>query len=457
MPTKERKTLKKKKLRNNEYYNMQSIFDNLYKRSKQNQNFNKIYNLIISKENILLAYRNIKSNKGGKTKGINNTTILDIGNLDEDKIVNYVRHRLQDYKPHSIRRKYIPKKNGKLRPLGIPTIEDRLIQQCFLQILEPILEAKFHNDSYGFRPNRSTHNAIAKSYYYINNCKCHYVVDVDIKGFFDNVDHEWLMKMLAHDIADRKFLEIIDKFLKAGVMENGKYLDSEQGTPQGNGASPILANIYLHYVLDNWFDVIVKRQCKGECYLIRYCDDFVCCFQNQYEAKIFKQRLEERFAKYGLELAGEKTKILEFGRFARHNRKARGERKPDTLDFLGFTFYCGMDGKREFFRCRVKTSKKKFRSKIKAMKEWIKAHRAMPLELIFKTVNAKLRGHYQYYGVTDNTREVKNFLVQTKWLLYKWLNRRSQKRSYTSDTFFNGLLRTFPLLEPSIKVSLFYR
>ena len=153
--------------------------------------------------------------------------------------------------------------------------------------------------------------------------KTNYVVEADIKVFFDNVDHEWLMKMLAHDIADRKFLEIIEKFLKAGVMENGKYLDSERGTPQGNGASPILANIYLHYVLDNWFDVKVKRQCKGECYLIRYCDDFVCCFQNQYEAKIFKQRLEERFAKYGLELAEEKTKILEFGRFARHNRREK--------------------------------------------------------------------------------------------------------------------------------------
>jgi len=184
---------------------------------------------------------------------------------------------------------------------------------------------------------------------------------------------------------------------------------------------------------------------------------FVCCFQNEYEAEVFKQRLEERFGKYGLELAEEKTKILEFGRFARRNRKARGERKPDTFDFLGFTFYCGMDGKKQFFRCRVKTSKKKFRSKIKAMKEWIKTHRTMPLEQIFKTVNAKLRGHYQYYGVTDNTREVKNFLMQTKRLLFKWLNRRSQRRSYTLDTFFNGLLRTFPLLEPSIKVSLFYR
>ena len=148
---------------------------------------------------------------------------------------------------------------------------------------------------------------------------------------------------------------------------------------------------------------------------------------------------------------------MEFGRFARQNRKARGESKPDTFDFLGFTFYCGMDSKNQFFRCRVKTSKKKFRSKIKAMKEWIKVHRTMPLEPLFKTINAKLRGHYQYYGVTDNTREVKNFLMQTKWLLFKWLNRRSQRRSYTMDTFFNGLLRTFPLLEPSIKVSLFYR
>ena len=184
---------------------------------------------------------------------------------------------------------------------------------------------------------------------------------------------------------------------------------------------------------------------------------FVCCFQNKREAEIFRQRLEERFRKYGLELAEEKTKILEFGRFARHNRKSRGERKPETFDFLGFTFYCGMDGKKQFYRCRVKTSKKRLRSKIKQMKEWIKHHRTIPLELIFKTVNAKLRGHYQYYGVTDNTREVKSYLSQTKWLLFKWLNRRSQRKSYTAETFFQGLLRTFPLLEPSIKVSLFYR
>jgi len=192
---------------------------------------------------------------------------------------------------------------------------------------------------------------------------------VVIKGLFDNVDHEWLIKFLEHDIADKKFIEIIKKFLKVGIMEDGNYLESERGTPQGNGASPVLANIYLHYVLGMWFDVKVKRQSQGEAYLIRYCDDFVSCFQNKWEAEEFYQRLIERFKKFGLELALEKTKILEFGRFAKQNRAKRGLGKPETFDFLEFTFYCSEDGKKEFFRCKVKTSKKKFRSKVKTMKE----------------------------------------------------------------------------------------
>ena len=182
------------------------------------------------------------------------------------------------------------------------------------------------------------------------------MVEADIRGFFDNVDHKWLMKMLEHDIADRRFLEVIYRFLKAGVMENGKYLDSEKGTPQGNGASPVLANVYLHYVLDLWFEKIVKCRMQGQCYLIRYADDFICCFQRKNEAELFLRVLRKRFAKFGLELAEEKTKILEFGRFAAVNRRKRGEGRPETFDFLGFTFYCGKANKAGFFRCRVKTS-----------------------------------------------------------------------------------------------------
>ena len=393
-----------------------------------------------------------------KAYGIDQVTKEDYEQNLEENLENLVkRMKSGSYKPKPMRRVYIPKDGGSKRPLGISSYEDKLVENAIAQILTLIYEPKFYEESYGFRPGRSCHQAVREVIEDIQYRKTNYVVEADIRGFFDNVDHEWLMKFLQHDIADRKFLEIIEKFLKAGIMENGKSLDSEKGTPQGNGASPVLANIYLHYVLDNWFDVIVKRQCQGESYLIRYCDDFISCFQNKWEAEVYQKRLRERFRKYGLELAEEKTKILEFGRFAKKNRRNRGEGKPETFDFLGFTFYCGMNGKKEFYRCRVKTSKKKFRSKIRTMKEWIKNHRTMPLEELFKKINEKLRGHYQYYGVIDNTREMKNYLSQTKWLLYKWLNRRSQKRSYTLETFHNGLLRTFPLEEPIIKVSLFYR
>lgn len=429
-----------------------------YNIAKANVTDRKVQNLAsyINVDTLRAVHRTMDKNKAS---GIDGMTKEEYGQNLEGNLENLVkRMKSGSYRPNPTRRVYIPKETkGKMRPLGISSYEDKLVENAIAQILEQVYESKFYNESFGFRPNRNCHMAVREIIEMVQYRKTNYVVEADIRGFFDNVDHGWLMKMLAHDIADKKFLEIIEKFLKAGIMENGRYLDSETGTPQGNGASPILANIYLHYVLDNWFDVIVKRKCRGECYLIRYADDFVCCFQNQWEAEIYKRRLEERFRKYGLELAEEKTKILEFGRFARQNRERRGEGKPDTFDFLGFTFYCGMDTKKQFFRCRVMTSKKKFRSKIKAMKEWIKNHRTLPLEWIFKTINAKLRGHYQYYGVTDNTRCVKNYLMQTKWLLYKWLNRRSERRSYTQETFFNGLLRTFPLLEPKIKVSLFYR
>ena len=394
----------------------------------------------------------------GKAVGVDGITKEQYGeNLEENIESLLVRMKKFSYKPYPVRRAYIPKGNGKMRGLGIPSFEDKVVQGVFKEILEAIYEPKFKEFSFGFRPNRSCHDAIQRVNKHIMADKVNYILDADIKGFFDNLDHEWMIKFLEHDIADKNFIRYIKRFLIGGVMEDGKRLDTEAGTVQGGLISPVLANVYLHYTLDTWFDYVKKHEFKGEMYMVRYADDFVCGFQNEYEAKVFREKLEERFAKYGLELAEEKTKVLEFGRFARRNREKRGQGKPDTFDFLGFTFYCGMDGKKQFFRCRVKTSKKKLRSKIKAMKEWIMNHRTLPLEWIFKTINAKLRGHYQYYGVTDNTREVKSFLCTTKKLLFKWLNRRSQRRSYTWDTFNYGLLRTFPLLEASIKVSLFYR
>ena len=291
----------------------------------------------------LASYINVNSLKAihktmdkNKASGIDKVTKEEYGqNLEENLEKLVKRMKNGSYRPNPPRRVYIPKETkGKMRPLGISSYEDKLVEIAIAQILEQIYEPKFYNESFGFRPNRNCHQAVREIIEMVQYRKTNYMVEADIRGFFDNVNHDWLMKMLRHDIADKRFLGIIEKFLKAGIMENGKYLDSERGTPQGNGASPILANIYLHYVLDNWFDVVVKRQCSGECYLIRYADDFVCCFQNGYEAKVFRERLEERFAKYGLELAEEKTKILEFGRFARQNRERRGEGKPDTFDFI---------------------------------------------------------------------------------------------------------------------------
>ena len=304
---------------------------------------------------------------------------------------------------------YIPKAGtDKKRPLGIPEHEDKIVQKAITKILNAIYENDFLDCSFGFRPNRNCHDALKILNYYIEKKYINYVVDADIKGFFDNVDHKWMMEFLNHRINDPNLLRIIGRFLKGGYMEEGKKYKTESGTPQGGVVSPILANVYLHYVLDLWFEKKIRKECKGQAYIVRYADDFVCCFQLRSDAERFYSELKDRLKKFNLEIAEDKTKIIPFGRFAEENSKKNGNGKPPTFDFLGFTHYCGksQNGK---FRVKRKTSRKKFQAKLKQSKEWLKANRHENTHTIMDRFIRSLKGYYNYYCITDNTPHVSNF------------------------------------------------
>ena len=301
-----------------------------------------------------------------KAPGIDGVRKEDYSEGITDKLEDLVsRMKREAYKPQPSRRTYIDKPGSdKKRPLGISSYEDKLVEKAVAQLLEIVYEPRFMDSSYGYRPRRNCHQAIKKVIEEVQIRKVSYVVEADIRSFFDTLNHDMLIKFLEHDIADRKFIGIIKRQLKAGIMDEGKYLDSETGTPQGGCASAILANVYLHYVLDLWFDVAVKKgQFRGEAYLTRYADDFVACFQHKDDAEKFYRSLGSRLEKFGLALAPEKTRILEFGRFATSNRERRGEGKPETFNFLGFTFYCSTNQAKTKFRVKVKSDRKKMTSK----------------------------------------------------------------------------------------------
>lgn len=283
--------------------------------------------------------------------------------------------------------------------------------------------------------------------------KTNWVVDADISGFFDHVDHGWMMRCLEVRIKDHKLLRLIQRMLKSGIMEEGHFRQTEQGTPQGGIISPVLANVYLHYILDLWFEKRIKRQYKGQSHMVRYADDFVCCFQSEGEARNFYLQLKDRLGKFNLEIAPEKTKIIEFGQFAARNKRNRGEGKPETFDFLGFTHYCG-ESRNGRFRVKRLTSRKKFQSALNRMKLWIKSNRTMPIKLLLDKLKAKLLGHYRYYGITDNGPMLARYWYVTMRLLFKWLNRRSQRNSYTWEKFLL-LMKTNPLPTPRIYSSIF--
>ena len=363
------------------------------------------------------------------------------------------RLKSKSYRPKPAKRVEIPKDNGKTRPLSIYCYEDKLVQEAVRRLLEAVFEPHFYEEMMGFRPNRGCHDAIKKLGVMLEKRKTSWVLDADIKGFFDHLDHEWIVKFIESRIKDPNVIRLIRRMLKSGIMKDFQFEETEEGSGQGSVCSPIIANIYMHYVLVWWFKERIQPLLKGYSGLIVYADDFVACFQYKHEAEKFYELLKGRMAHFGLEMEESKTRLIEFGRFAEKNRRERGEGKPDTFTFLGFTHYCST-AKGGWFRVKRKTSKKKFAKKCRELNKTIRDMRTWKLEDIFKKLNQILVGYYHYYGITDNGQSLNSMKYRIERMLFYWLNRRSEKKSYTWDSF-HDVLKRFTLAEPKIYVNVY--
>ena len=412
--------------------------------------FTSIYHFI----NADLLRQCHKEMDGKKAVGVDEVTKAEYEENLEANLEDLVnRLKRKGYRPQPSLRVYIPKANGKMRPLGISAYEDKLVQDALGRVLMAVYEPKFQDSMHGFRPGRDCHTAIIALNKLIEGGKTNYVVDADIKGFFNEMDHERILQAIRFRIADPNILWLVKKFLNAGVVEDGKWHATTRGTEQGNLASPVIANIYMNYMLALWFEKKFRPTCKGESGLVVYADDFVATFQYKEEAERFLEAVKVRFAECGLELAMEKTRLVEFGRYAAERRESRGEGKPETFTFLGFTHYCSVsrDGR---FRVKRRTSAKKMKLKLTAINDWLRKNRHSPVGNLTKGLNVRLRGHYNYYGITDNSNCLRTYYRYARYALFKWLNRRSQRPSYTWDGF-NEMLKVFPLEAPRIRVNVY--
>ena len=400
-------------------------------RSNQRHRFRDLYRCL----NEELIYQAWKSLNKGAASGVDQVTADAYAQDLQGNIQRLVeRLKAKRYRAKLVRRVYIPKENGKQRPLGIPALEDRLVQSAVTKVLTAIYEQDFLECSYGYRAGRSAHDAVSELTRELQFGPYHTVVEADIRGFFDHMDHDWLLEMLEQRIDDRAFLGLIRKWLKAGILDtDGEVIHPETGTPQGGIVSPILANVYLHYALDLWFERVVKKSCQGKAVLVRYADDWVCAFQHEDDAQRFYQALPERLKKFGLEVAEEKTNKLAFSRHCL--------RKGPRFIFVGFEFYWERDRKGQP-RVKRRTAPKKLQGASRRIKAWIKQSRHISKRDFVRGLNRRLTGHYNYFGIIGNGRSLNRFYLWVMQCTFKWLNRRGGKRkSFTRDTFWRAVDR----------------
>ena len=417
-------------------------------KEKPNEVFTSIYHLI-NKELLEECFHELDGNKATGIDKITKDEYLMNKEENLENLLNKLKNK--SYKPSPARKVNIPKSNGKVRGLAIANFEDKIVQLALKKLIEAIYEPKFTNNMFGFRPNRGCHDALRQITIDIERHFTNYVVEADIKGYFDNINHNKLIDCLKLHIKDPNVIKLVKKFLKAGILEKGKFQMGEYGTPQGSILSPVLANIYMYYLLIIWFEDTIKKENKGFASIINYADDFICCFQNKNEAeRFYKELLPNRLKSGGLELAEDKTRMIAFGRFAITNCK---NGKPKTFDFLGFTHYCSTS-KNGKFRVKRKTSSKKFRKKLSEFNVWCKENRNLKLDEIMITFKKKLIGHYNYFGITDNYHMIQKY----QWLMYKtlfkWLNRRSQRKSYTWEEFLQ-MTKEYNIPKAHICVSIY--
>ena len=377
--------------------------------------------------------------------GVDRVTWRQYGEALEDNLQN-LSERLKRgaYRAKPVRRVFIPKADGRQRPLGVTALEDKLVQRATVEVLNAIYETDFLGFSYGFRPGRSQHDALDALYTGLLTRKVNWVLDADIRGYFDAIDHGWLVKFVEHRIADRRVVRLIQKWLNAGVLEDGTRTRSEQGTPQGGSASPLLANIYLHYVFDLWVQRWRRTQARGDVIVVRYADDIVVGFQYKSDAERFRAELAERFSKFALELHPDKTHLIEYGPFAASNRRRRGQGKPETFDFLGFTHICGNKRSNGRFTVLRQTMRKRLQAKLKQVKTELRRRLHDPVPEVGRWLRSVVGGHIRYYGVPMNSRALSAFRFHVAWLWYRSLRRRSQKSRLTWERMRRLIDRWLP-------------